>query len=73
MKEPMTYNENRWEVIVGNIGCVYEDYNTFWAYAYFNTCVGQSKRNEGRVAGENVTLLCNGEIMKEHVGTQDND
>ena len=69
MKEPMTYNEKiaaygRWEVIVGNIGYVYEDYNAFWANSCFNTYVGQSKRNEGRAAGESVTLMCDGEIMK---------
>ena len=78
MPKIMTYDEKiaaygRWEVIVGNIGRVYEDYNALWARSYFNTYVGQSKRGEGRAAGENVTLMCDGEIMKEHVGTQDND
>lgn len=69
----MSYDEKlaaygKWEVVVGNLGVVYEDYNLFWANSYFNTYVGQSRRGEGRVAGENVTLLCDGEIMKEHIG-----
>jgi len=61
-----------YEVIVGNIGKVFEGHNGFDAYVVFNTYVGKSKRGEGRVAGESVALWLNNEPVKEFYGAQVN-
>lgn len=57
-----------YEVLVSNIGLVAHGDNAFNANTVYNTYVGQSKRGMGRVAGENVTMLRNGEIVKEYIG-----
>lgn len=56
------------EVLVTNIGKVFESDNGFAARVAFNSYVGKSKRNEGRAAGESVTLWTDGEIIKEFHG-----
>jgi hypothetical protein len=60
-----------YEVICGNIGAVYSGTNGFEANKTFQTYAGQSKSNYGRAAGENVTMLKDGEISKEFIGTLD--
>ena len=57
-----------YEVIVGNIGKVYEGSNGFDAIVAYNIYVGKSKRNEGRCAGESVALWLNNEPIKEFYG-----
>lgn len=58
-----------YEVIVGNIGTVYSGTNGFEANTKFATYSGQSKSNYGRAAGEDVTIMKDGEITREYVGT----
>lgn len=58
------------EVIVGNIGTVYSGEDKIEALARFNEYVNQSKWNEGRAGGEDVTLMEDNEILYEHFGTQ---
>ena len=63
-------DDMNYEVIVSNIGTVYEGTNGFKAIREYNAYVGISKRSIGRAAGERVTMLRDGEIHKEHIGTQ---
>lgn len=57
---------SRYQVIVGNIGTVYDGDNGFEADKRYNTYVGRSRRGEGRCAYEPVTLMKDGEPHKEH-------
>lgn len=61
------------QVIVGNVGTVYDGtvYNgpeMVRANSVYRDYVLQSKSGKGRAAGENVTMLKNGEIHKEFIG-----
>lgn len=61
------------EIIVGNIGNVFfAPVNTgkAWRAATktYNTYVDYSKSGYGRAAGEPVTWMQDGEIVKEHIG-----
>ena len=58
-----------YRVLVGNIGNVYEGDKEAEAKAIFNTYVGKSNRNEGMAGGEEVTMMKDGEIVHEHLGT----
>jgi hypothetical protein len=55
----------QWEVIVGNVGRVLVTDSSPHAWLTYDVYVLKSQRNEGRVGGENVTLLCDGEIKAE--------
>ena len=57
---------NDYEVIVGNVGCVYRGRNGFDARVNYNRAINRSKRGVGRDAGEPVTLFRNGDIVKEY-------
>ena len=57
------------EVVVGNVGTVYAGNNYMVASCKFQAYVRQSKQNDGRPAGESVTLFHNGAIRHEYVGT----
>ena len=59
----------RYEVYVGNIGCVYSGSNERQAQKDYVEYVEQSKTNYGRAAGENVTLFKDGEPAYEFVGS----
>lgn len=59
------------QVIVGNIGQVYDGSNFMEASAHFAEYVRQSKTGRGRAGGESVTLMHKGEIKREFVGTVD--
>lgn len=59
------------EVLVGNIGTVYSGPMLKEALEYYGEYRRQSKTGYGRAAGESVVLLQDGEIRKEHHGTQD--
>ncbi len=56
----------RYEVIVGNIGKVYNGDSAFDAYVMYNTYRGLSKRGQGRCANEPVTLFRDDEITAEY-------
>ncbi len=57
------------QVVVGNIGTVYDGPNGLEARVAFNQYVGHSRDGYGRAAGEPVTLWRDGEIEQEHMGT----
>jgi hypothetical protein len=62
---------NKWEVIVGNVGTVYEGSNGFKARQEYSAYVAISKKNTGRAGGESVFLMKNGEPDVEHIGPVD--
>jgi hypothetical protein len=64
---------NRYEVIVGNIGTVYDGSNKKEAVRTYNIYVRQSKANYGRASGEDVYLMLNGDIDREHHGNEENN
>jgi hypothetical protein len=59
-----------YEVIVGNIGTVYSGASKAEAEKTYRTYVQQSKAGYGRASGEDVTLMVDGEIAREHYGAQ---
>ena len=61
--------KNQYEVIVGNIGTVYNGTNGFTAIKEYNQYIGLSRANYGRASGESITLLKNGDIYKEYLVT----
>jgi hypothetical protein len=61
------------DVIVGNIGLVYSGPNLFEADAAYSAYRRASIDNVGRAAGETVTMLKDSEIVREHIGTSEND
>ena len=60
----MTY-----DVVVGNIGTVYTGGCHRFADEHYSEYVTQSKTGYGRAGGEDVTILKNGEIVREYIGT----
>ena len=59
---------NRYQVIVGNIGTVMSGDSGWAATSYFKTYVGLSKADYSSAAGEDVTLMDNGEPVTEYTG-----
>ncbi len=57
------------QVVVGNVGQVYDGSNYMQARERYRTYVKLSKAPYGRASGESVTLFHNGEIKVEYVGT----
>lgn len=64
--------ENTYQVVVGNIGTVYDGNDLKDATEHYNAYIFQSKKNIGRVAGEDVTLFKDLEIHKEYIGNNSN-
>ena len=62
----------KYEVVVGNIGRVYNGDVEARALIIYDTYVSQSRRRQGRAAGESVVIIADGDIIKEHVG-EDNE
>lgn len=60
----------RYEVIVGNIGRVYEGPSKTRAKETFYEYVKLSKHDYGRAAGESVIMLKDGFIYLEHKGKE---
>ena len=58
-----------YEVIVGNIGSVYNGRNRSEATEVFSYYCGLSRQKRGRAAGETVTLIKNHEVTAEMIGT----
>ena len=61
---------NSYTVVVGNIGIVYDGNNGRVATRIWECYKTYSLCGSGRAAGETVTLITNGEITREHIGTQ---
>jgi hypothetical protein len=70
--EQTMHAADRWEVIVGNIGTVFDGSRESAARATYKDYVIQSKSGNGRAGGEDVTLMQNGEPVDEHFGTNGN-
>ena len=58
-----------YEVICGNIGTSYAGNSYLRAISAYGAHKEQSEKGIGRAAGEDVTLLKDGEIKFEHVGS----
>lgn len=54
------------EVIVGNLGIVYDGNDAEDAQREFDEYVRMSKTGRGRAGGEGVVLLANGDVVEEH-------
>lgn len=63
-------HRKRYQVVVSNIGTVYDGQNLQDARFNARQYVDQSKRASGRAAGESVTILTDGEIIEEYIGTR---
>jgi hypothetical protein len=59
----------RYQVIVGNIGTVYDGTSKVNALKDFEEYKEQSESGVGRAGGENVVLFENGEPIKQFTGT----
>ena len=59
----------KYQVVVGNIGTVYDGDNADIADKHYEEYVEQSKSGRGRAGGEQVTLFVDGEPEREHQGT----
>lgn len=57
-----------YQVIVSNVGTVYEGDSKADAKAVYADYVNQSRQAIGRAAGEDVTAMLNGEPYREYVG-----
>lgn len=57
-----------YQVIVGNIGTVWEGNNPIEARGVYGTYKRQSADNYGRAAGEDVTVMRDNEIFYEYAG-----
>lgn len=60
--------KNQYQVVVGNVGVVYEGTNGFTANVEYNQYVAISKTGKGKAGGETVTMIKNQEIHKEFIG-----
>jgi len=62
-----------YEVVVGNIGTVYDGNNPVEARKDYGEYVKQSKNGYGRAAGESVTIFKDGDVHLEHIGDCDEE
>jgi len=62
---------NSYVVICGNIGMVYSGGVYQSALDAFTVYKNKSIRGEGRASGESVTMFRNGEVIKEFIGSTD--
>ena len=67
----MNTAKHDYELIVGNIGSVYQGPDGFEAYRRFQVYKSQSMADYGRASGESVTLFKDAEIAREHIGKVD--
>lgn len=56
----------QYQVIVGNIGTVYDGADEAQAESKYTEYVKQSESGQGRAGGERVTIMADGEPIKEH-------
>jgi hypothetical protein len=59
----------KYEVVVGNVGTVYSGGFYDSALDAFTIYKSKSLNDYGRAAGEDVTMLKNGEIFREYIGS----
>lgn len=59
-----------YQVIVGNIGTVYQGDDEFEAGRIYNDYVELSHSPYGRASNENVTLMADGDIIQDYVSDQ---
>lgn len=59
--------KHNYEIIVGNIGQVHDCTNAKEALAVYTEYVNQSSASYGRAAGEDVTIMRDGEPWREYV------
>ena len=59
----------KWQVFVGNVGTVYDGENLTVALRIYQDSRWRSKENIGRMAGEPVTVMRDGEPWAEYEGT----
>lgn len=64
---------SQYQVIIGNIGTVYQGVNGIAARNQFNAYVAVSQAPHGRGAGEPVTLMQDDDIIDEYPGTNSDD
>ncbi len=69
----MSINESWYEVIVGNIGLVYDGMSKNRAEDTFDAYTTDSCLGIGRAAYETVTLMRDGEIIQEFTGEKDKE
>jgi hypothetical protein len=62
---------HRYEVIVGNIGTVYDGASMSAASETYRDYVMMSKSERGRAGGESVTMFKDGDIVREHAGSSE--
>jgi len=62
---------HRYEVIVGNIGTVYQGSSKLFALRRFNEYRNLSDIGYGRASEESITMLTDDEITAEHIGAQE--
>ena len=60
---------NKYQVIVGNIGSVYDGADKVIAFETWKEYVEQSQTRHMKASGESVVLIRDGEVEKEHVGS----
>jgi len=59
---------SKYQVIVGNVGTVYDGDDKEQALKDYRACISLSRDCvAGRMSGEQVTLFEDGEILKEHI------
>ena len=63
----------KYEVVVGNVGMVYNGKSKHEAWLVYMDYVGRAVLGIGRAAGEEVTLLKNGKVVMEHNGEGEQD
>ena len=57
---------SKYEVVVGNVGTVYSGLDLARANSAFRVYMVDSQEGCGRAAYETVTLICDGEVVREY-------
>lgn len=63
---PTVKTDTQWQVVVGNVGTVFDGGNGFEARQEYAEYVAISKAPHGRASGEEVVLFRDGEIELEY-------
>lgn len=66
-----TGTKHRWQVVVGNVGTVYDGDHRPTAMSTYIAYRAASRTNKGRAAGEQVTLMRDDDVYRQHEGTHD--
>lgn len=65
--EVMYQHDDRWQVVVGNIGTVYDGVDEEEARHHYEEYVGQSMTGMGRAGNEEVVLFHSGDEVASHI------